>query len=84
MSQIENAAVVEYATTASIAAARSLARAAGVDVAVALRHLANGTAKTLIQSEIEPRKIEAGHLERIRRLTEWRIRDIYLRALAEG
>jgi hypothetical protein len=81
MSQLENAATVEYATTSRIAAARSLARAANVDVAIALRHLANGTAKTLIQSEVEPRKIEAGHLDRIRRLTDLRIRDAALRAL---
>jgi hypothetical protein len=53
-----------------------------VDVAVAARHLQNGTARTLIESRVAERKIEAGHLERIRRLTDLRIRDAALRALA--
>jgi hypothetical protein len=32
----------------------------------------------LIESRIAPRKVEAGHLERIKRLAEIRVRDILL------
>jgi hypothetical protein len=84
MSGVENATRIEFATTASVAAARSLARAAGVDVAVAARHLANGTARMLIESRVAERKVKQRHVERIERLAELRVRDIYLRALASG
>jgi hypothetical protein len=43
-----------------LAAAESLARATGVDYAVAYRHLANGTARFLIESRAPaPRRREA-------------------------
>ena len=40
----------EHAVDHRRAAAASLARATGVEVAVAYRHLANGTAKILVES----------------------------------
>ena len=47
MNRPENAANLEHAISASLAAARSLARHANVEFATALRHLQNGTAKVL-------------------------------------
>jgi hypothetical protein len=61
-----------------LSAAVSLAKAAGVAVAVAARHLQNGTARMLIEARVVPRRIEAGHLVRLRRLAEIRTRDIRL------
>ena len=63
---------------AEFSAAVSLAKAAGVTVAVAARHLENGTARSLIEARVLRRRIEAGHLERIRRLAEIRARDALL------
>jgi hypothetical protein len=67
-----------------LTAVESLAKHAGVDVAVAYRHLQNGTAKMLIESRVAERKVNQRHVERIERLAELRVRDIYLRALASG
>jgi hypothetical protein len=70
----------EYATgrRAELSAAVSLAKAAGIKVEVAARHLQNDTARVLVESRVAPRRIERGHLERIRRLAELRVRDILL------
>jgi hypothetical protein len=81
---VENAARVEYAATPSIAAARSLARHANMDLTAALRHLQNGTARILIETRVAERRANEAHIERIQRMTEWRIRDGYLRARASG
>jgi hypothetical protein len=78
VSPLENAAGVEYATTPSMAAARSLAKAAGVSGDVALQHLRNGTARVLIESRVANRKAEEGHLARIRRLYDLKVRGIIL------
>ena len=59
---------------AEFSAAVSLAKAAGVTA----RHLENRTARPLIEARVLRRRIEAGHLERIRRLAEIRARDALL------
>jgi hypothetical protein len=75
---VENAARVEYAATGSLAAYRSLANHAGVDLETVVRHARNGTLRSLIDSRVAERKIEAGHLERIKRLADLRVRGILL------
>ena len=63
-----------------LAAAASLARATGVEVAVAYRHLANGTAKILVESRARaPRRRPArsGGLDPKQALLElWRKREL--------
>jgi hypothetical protein len=78
VSPLENAASVEHAATASMAAARSLARAANVDVATAARHLANGTAATLIECRggAADHAIERRNLARIEYLYRLRALEI--------
>jgi hypothetical protein len=56
----------------------SLAKAAGVTVAVAARHLENNTARCLIEERVAPRKVEAGHLERIQGFADLQVRHILL------
>jgi hypothetical protein len=81
---MEHATVDSHGAAPELSAAVSLAKAAGVTVTVAARHLQNGTAKTLIQSRVAERKMNEQHIERIERLTELRIRDIALLSLASG
>jgi hypothetical protein len=73
---------VETATVAprgaELSAALSLAKAAGVTVTAAARHLQNGTARMLIESRFLPRTIEEGHLGRLRRLADLKVREIVL------
>ena len=82
MSAAENAAFVEYATAARLAAYKSLAKAAGVDLEVVLRHAANNTLKALVRGPVEDRKATERIVERTARLYDLRIRDAALRALA--
>jgi hypothetical protein len=63
-----------------LAAAASLARATGVEVAVAYRHLANGTAKILVESRARAprrRSSRSGGLDPKQALLElWRKREL--------
>jgi hypothetical protein len=82
VSAAENAAFVEYATTARLAAYKSLAKAAGVGLDVVLRHAANDTLKALVAGPVAERRAKDAHVARIQRLYDLRIRDAALRALA--
>jgi hypothetical protein len=78
MRRAEHATVTSRGPAPELSAAVSLAKAAGITVTAAARHLQNGTARMLIEARVAPRRIEAGHLERIRRLAEIRARDALL------
>ena len=82
MSAAENAAFIEFATTARLAAYKSLPKAAGVGLEVVLRHAANDTLKALFAGPVAERRAADAHVARIERLTDLRIRDAALRALA--
>ena len=70
----------EHAVDHRRAAAASLARATGVEVAVAYRHLANGTAKILVESRARAprrRSSRSGGLDPKQCLLElWRKREL--------
>jgi hypothetical protein len=69
-----------------LSGAVSLAKAAGVTLSIAARRLENGTAATLITGRggVAERRANRQHIERIRRSSELRIRDIHLRSRASG
>ena len=74
ISGVENTARVEYATTASVAAARSWRVTPAWMSPPRPGHLANGTARTLIESRVAERKITERIVERTARLYDLRVR----------
>jgi hypothetical protein len=76
MSPLENAAAIEHAATGSLAAYRSLARAANVDIATVLEHARNNTLATLIERRggAADRAIERRNLARLEHL--YRLREL--------
>jgi hypothetical protein len=80
MNRPENAASVEHAATGSLAAYRSLAKAAGVNLSTVLAHARNNTPAVLIEARggVAERKRNEQHVKRIERLYDHVARDIRL------
>jgi hypothetical protein len=76
MNHEEHATVTSRRPAPELSAAVSLARAAGVPVAVAARQLENGTAKMLIQSRVAERRNAEQNVARVNAYYRWKLRRI--------